>query len=58
MSTGIRCGMDFNLPRVQTVNRWLKTVLGNAGFDTSIFKALSTRGARTSKANMLELSVE
>lgn len=41
-----------------TIARWLKTVLGNAGIDTSIFKAHSTRGASTSKANKLGLSVK
>ena len=33
-----------------TVARWLKTVLNNAGIDTSIFKAHSVRSAATSSA--------
>ena len=33
-----------------TVARWLKTILKEAGIDTSIFKAHSTRGASTSAA--------
>ena len=34
-----------------TVARWLKTVLNNAGIDTSIFKAHSVRSAATSSAS-------
>jgi hypothetical protein len=37
---------------------WLKSVLHAAGIDTDTFKAHSTRGASTSKANKLGLSVE
>ena len=38
--------------------RWLKTMLGTAGIDTNVFKAHSTRGACTSKANKFGLSVD
>ena len=38
--------------------RWLKTMLGAAGIDTNVFKAHSTRGACTSKANKFGLSVD
>ena len=41
-----------------TIARWLKTVLGNSGIDTTIFKAHSTRGASTSKANKFGLSIK
>jgi site-specific recombinase XerD len=41
-----------------TVARWLKTMLTSVGIDTNIFKAHSTRGASTSKANKFGLSVE
>ena len=33
-----------------TIARWLKTTLEQAGIDTAIFKAHSTRGASTSAA--------
>ena len=33
-----------------TIGRWIKIVLGEAGIDTSIFTAHSTRSASTSKA--------
>ena len=33
-----------------TIARWIKSVLGKAGIDTSIFKAHSTRSASTSRA--------
>lgn len=41
-----------------TMARWLKIVLLAAGIDTKVFKTHSTRGASTSKANKLGLSVE
>ena len=41
-----------------TIARWLKTILENSGIDTKIFKAHSTRGASTSKANKFGLSVK
>lgn len=34
----------------QTISRWIKTVLGKSGLDTSIFTAHSTRHAATSAA--------
>jgi len=33
-----------------TIAQWLKTCLQEAGIDTGVFKAHSTRGAATSKA--------
>jgi hypothetical protein len=33
-----------------TVGRWIKSFLGEAGIDTSVFSAHSTRGAAASKA--------
>jgi hypothetical protein len=36
---------------VDTVRRWIVTVLSLAGINTNIFKAHSTRGASSSKAN-------
>ena len=41
-----------------TVARWLKVLMGDAGIDTSIYKAHSTQAASTSKAMMQGLSVE
>ena len=40
-----------------TIGRWLKTVMSQAGIDTSIFTAHSTRGAATSKAKTLGVSL-
>jgi integrase len=40
-----------------TIASWLKNALTNAGIDTSVFKAHSTRGASTSKANKFGISV-
>ena len=39
-----------------TIGRWLKSVMGEAGIDTNIFRAHSTRGAVTSKAKVLGVS--
>lgn len=41
-----------------TVARWIKDFLGDAGIDTSIYSAHSTRGAAASKAVAAGLSVE
>ena len=41
-----------------TIARWLKEVLRNAGIDTEIFKAHSVRGASTSMAARLGVTVE
>ena len=43
---------------VSTVSRWLKTVIGDAGIDSSVFKGHSTRSASTSKAILKGASVE
>ena len=43
---------------VATLAGWLKTTMAEAGIDTSIFKAHSTRSASTSKARALGLAVE
>lgn len=40
-----------------TIGRWLKTVLGNVGVDTSKFTAHSTRSAASSKYKTLGASV-
>ena len=41
-----------------TISRWILTVLGNAGIDTSIFKAHSVRAASSSAARAKGASVE
>ena len=41
-----------------TIARWLKTVMTEAGIDTSVYKAHSTRAASTAKARAQGLSVE
>ena len=38
------------------IARWLKTVLDQAGIETSIFKAHSTRGASVSAAKNMEVT--
>ncbi|XP_064476275.1 uncharacterized protein LOC135390510 [Ornithodoros turicata] len=40
-----------------TVANWLRRMLGSAGIDTSVFKAHSTRGAATSKAQKEGVSI-
>ena len=41
-----------------TIARWLKSCLHQAGVDTSIFKAHSTRAASSTKAAMTGMTVE
>ena len=41
-----------------TVAGWLKNLLKEAGIDTNVFKAHSTRGESTSKANKFGISVQ
>ncbi|KZS06238.1 Uncharacterized protein APZ42_030369 [Daphnia magna] len=41
-----------------TVSRWIRSVLNNAGVDTDVFGANSTRGAAASKAAVSGLSIE
>ena len=41
-----------------TISRWIKTLLSDAGIDTSIFKARSVRGAATSAAYNKGVPVE
>ena len=41
-----------------SIARWLKTVLGQAGIDTSIFKAHSTRGASVSAAKNMGVTTK
>ena len=41
-----------------TVKRWIKTVMDNAGIDTSKFRAYSTRSASTSKAVTVSTPIE
>ena len=41
-----------------TIARWIKSFLGSAGIDTSIFKGHSTRSASTSKARAEGISLE
>lgn len=54
--------LSFNKPHnpVQpcTIARWLKLIMTEAGIDTSIYKAHSTRSAATAKARAQGLSVE
>ena len=40
-----------------TLGRWLKGVMHQAGIDTEVFSAHSTRGATTSKARLLGVSL-
>ena len=42
----------------QTISRWLKTTLGNAGIDTNVFSGHSTRMASTSKAAQQGLDIQ
>ena len=41
-----------------TISRWIKTVLSDAGIDTSVFKVYSVRGAATSVAYNKGVPVE
>ena len=41
-----------------TISRWIQTVLTNAGIDTGVYKAHSTRAAATSAANKKQVSIE
>jgi hypothetical protein len=41
-----------------TVAGWIKNLLTETGVNTSVFKPHSTRGASTSKANKLGLSIQ
>jgi hypothetical protein len=41
-----------------SVARWLQSMMQEAGIDTSIYKAHSTRGASTSKAKTIGLSAK
>ena len=41
----------------ETIARWLRMVMDNAGIDTTIFRAHSTRAAATSAAKCAKLSV-
>jgi integrase len=41
-----------------TIRRWILLTMGNAGIDTSIFKAHSTRAASTSKALKKEVPLQ
>ncbi|KAI8432501.1 hypothetical protein MSG28_004882 [Choristoneura fumiferana] len=43
---------------VQTISRWIKTTIGEAGIDTSMFTAYSTRHASTSAAKRSGISIE
>ena len=43
---------------VQRISHWIKDMLGEAGVDTSIFKAHSVRGATTSAALAKGVSIE
>lgn len=42
----------------QTISRWIKATLGEAGVDTSIFSAHSTRHASTSAAKRCGISID
>ena len=43
---------------MDTIRRWIVTVLGAAGIDTNVFKAHSTRAAATSKAASKNVPIE
>ena len=47
-----------NPVKSSTISNWLKRVMGKAGIDTTTFKAHSTRGASTSKAELNGASME
>ena len=47
----------FNTASTATIARWTKETLANAGIDTGLFKAHSTRGASTSKLSALHVPV-
>ena len=57
------CGLFMSLsspykPVVSsTIAGWIKRLLGSSGVDTSIWKANSTRGASTSKASSVGVSI-
>ncbi|XP_039764889.1 uncharacterized protein LOC120637233 [Pararge aegeria] len=48
----------FKIVSTQTLSRWIKTTLRDAGIDVSIFSAHSTRHASTSKAYSSGISIE
>ena len=47
----------FRQAHTSTLARWTKETLANAGIDTTVFKAHSTRGASTSKLAALHIPV-
>ena len=52
----LSCKAPFKPVATCSISRWLKLVMAEAGVNTSVFKAHSTRAASTSKAQMQGLS--
>jgi integrase len=54
--------LSFNKPHKpvskDTIARWIKTVMGKAGIDTSCYAAHSTRSASTSAASSTKLPID
>ena len=54
--------LSFTRPHAKvsrdTIARWIRTVMAEAGVDTAVFKAHSTRAAATSKAASLHVPVD
>lgn len=48
----------FKAVTTDTIARWLRTVLSNAGVDTSVYKAHSTRAASTSAAKKAGIPID
>jgi len=49
---------DHKPVTVQTISRWIKTVLSKSGVDTSVFKGHSTRHASSSSALKQGIAVD
>jgi len=47
----------YHAVKSATIGHWLKKIMEQAGIDTSIFSAHSTRGAATSKAKAAGVSI-
>lgn len=54
----LNCVKPFKPVRVDTISRWLKLVLLQAGIDTTLFKSHSTQCAAVSKANVNGLHID
>lgn len=54
----IRHKKPYRVASIQTISRWIKTILKRSGVDTKIFTAYSTRHASTSAALRAGTSIE